>query len=171
MTSQSAGAAAVDAVLARPAIHSVHDVYHQASRSFSHHPPIGARNSEPAVKRQKLENHSNAANIPTSGIKQEPCDGAPRNLAQNGAGLTTAPPQETTTDCPRAADEKCKTARTRGFPFLPARPCHGAKGHGTKQSDIREAERAPSRKEVQIKPYTPESPLSAPKYRKGGMCG
>lgn len=171
MTSQSSGGGSIDAPFGRSSTRPVTEVYHQPARSFPQQSAIpslpastnGARNSEPASKRQKVEEHPSTVNI------QEPRDNISKNPAQQASGLQTILSPADVTDNSQPPKNKNKATRATACPFLPVRPCHDLHRRGAKQKGTIETGKSSIRKEVQTKPYIPESPPSAPKYRKDGM--
>lgn len=177
MTSQLSGSENIDAAFCRPLSRSLHEGHHQPSRSLPHHSATlsfsgstnGARNSEPVSKRQKLEGYTGSVNFTVPGASQELRDSASITLVQRGSGSKAVPSHLDDLDHPHVLTERCNVTRGRILPFLPARPCHNSSTRHSKQNETASTERVSIRKEVQTKPYEPESPPAAPKYRKEGI--
>lgn len=175
MINQLSGSGNVDSCFPKPQKPSIHPSHKKIQKSFHCQPTLDALNDlvtevskpEPPLKRQKLEDNPNAEIDGSSGSLRKPLGEYNAKLpvqqrseiaTTNGVRLPIKPVEE-------APSSNARTIQ-RTLPIFPDRPC--LERRGIRKECASPTLEAIAKKNVQIKPYVPESPSSAPKYQKSG---
>lgn len=181
MTSHPSGPKIIDVAHHRPQNRSLSQNYQQTPRSFPRQPANslaeastdGVNVAEPSFKRQKLEERQDAAAIsgPNNSQKTLVQDGNLRVSSQHSLESGTVkegPERVSEANVAPSLDRNVPASHPRVFPLFPSRPCiHSRKI--TKRREALAIERAAVKQIVQVKPYVPEVPSSAPQFQRGGM--